>query len=264
VLTKTTNIIIVIFAFVVFSIKLKHAFNQKQLKRYFGGLAAFTVPLVVPVAFWLGRNYVLFHDVIGSSAAVKMLTWTKKPFGEMFNHPIQTPQGIIAFLPSLLKRFWRGEFTWEGPFNPVAWPPVDLFYVLSSLLFLVAALLDVFNYKRGTSKLYCSALNLSLFVFIMSVLLLAVLSMRYDFGQCFYPSREFPYFTSGRLIAGTILPFLLIYVCGLNRLLTNLGLASYLLVVVVIIVITVTASEIFITIPVFASPYNWFHPGAPA
>ena len=97
----------------------------------------------------------------------------------------------------------------------------------------------------------------------MFVLVLAVLSMRYDFGTCVNPSREFPFFVSGRLIAGAILPFLLLYVCGLNRILTNLGLASYLLVVVAVIVIAVTATEIFITIPVFASPYNWFHPGAP-
>jgi hypothetical protein len=263
VLTKTTNIIIVVLALVVFCIKLKRAFNQKQLKRYFVCLAAFTVPFVVPVAFWLGRNYVLFGDVIGSSAAVKMLTWTKKPFGEMFNHPILTPRGIISFLVTLLEHFWRGEFTWGGKLKPMSWHPMDLFYVISSLLFLFACLLDVFIYKPKMSKGERSTLVWSLFVFITSVLLLAALSMRFDFGRCNNPSPAFPYFVSGRLIAGTILPFLLIYVYVLNRILTNLGLASYLLVAVAVIVIAVTASEIFITLPAFASPNNWFHIGIP-
>ena len=262
-LTKTTNIIIVGFAFVVCCIKLKRAYSQKKLRHYLICLAVFIVPFVVPVAFWLGRNYILFHDVIGSAAALEMLTWTKKPFSEMFNHPILTPAGFITFLSSLIERFWRGEFCWGGVFSPMAWPLMDKFFVFSSFFFVVAALLDVFVYKPGMSRQYRTTLIWSLFVFIISVLLLAALSMRYDFGDCFYPSRAFPFFTSGRLIAGAILPFLVIYICGLNRILTILGLSSYLLIVVAIIVIAVTASEIFITIPVFASPYNWFHPGAP-
>jgi hypothetical protein len=263
-LTKTTNIIIVVFAFVVFCIKLKQAFNQKQLKHYLACLSVFTVSFAVPVAFWLGRNYILFHDVVGSAAAMKMLTWTKKPFGEMFNHPILTPTGLITFLNSLIRTFWRGEFFWEGMFKVLAWGPMDQFYMLSSFLFLFASLLDIFIYKSKMSKPYRSAILSALFVLVMFVLMLAVLSMRYDFGTCANPSRIFPFFVSGRLIAGAILPFLLLYVCGLNRILTNLGLASYLLVAVAVIVIAITASEIFITMPVFASPYNWFHPGASA
>jgi hypothetical protein len=98
-----------------------------------------------------------------------------------------------------------------------------------------------------------------LFVFVLSVVFLAVMSMRYDFGNCVYPSREKPYFVSGRLIAGTILPFLLLYIDGLNRILIKFKLASRLLVVVSVIVAVITISEIIISWPVFFSPYNWFH-----
>jgi hypothetical protein len=262
-LTKTTNIIIVIFAFVVFCIKLKQALNQKKLKHCFGRLFVFTVSFVAPVFFWLGGNYIFFHDVVGSGAAMQMLTWTKKPVIEMFNHPILTPAGMIAFLSPLIKSFWRGEFFWEGFFKILTWGPMDYFYVFSSILFPIASLLDIFIYRQKISKSCRSALVSSLFILVMFVGMLAVLSMRYDFGTCVNPSRKFPFFVSGRLIAGAILPFLLLYVCGLNRILTTFGLSSYLLAVVTVIVIAVTATEIFITLPVFASPYNWFHPGAP-
>jgi hypothetical protein len=38
-----------------------------------------------------------------------------------------------------------------------------------------------------------------------------------DFGYCVYPSRNFPYFASGRLIAGCLVPFALLYVYGLRQ-----------------------------------------------
>lgn len=65
-------------------------------------------------------------------------------------------------------------------------------------------------------------------VVVLFILFLTGLPLRYDFGTCFYPSREFPYFTSGRLISG--IPFLVI-----------------------------TASEIATSTEVFASSYNFFH-----
>jgi hypothetical protein len=83
--------------------------------------------------------------------------------------------------------------------------------------------------------------------------------MRYDFGTCVYPSVDKPYFTSGRLIAGAILPFLILYIDGLRRILSKLRCAYALLFVVGIIVAAVTVSEIILSWSVFTSPDNWFH-----
>src|SRR5256886_9920599 len=44
------------------------------------------------------------------------------------------------------------------------------------------------------------SLWLALSSFIVLLLLLVVLSIAFDFGHCVYPSREHPYFTSGRLL----------------------------------------------------------------
>jgi hypothetical protein len=77
-----------------------------------------------------------------------------------------------------------------------------------------------------------------------------------------------PYFTSGRLLSGAMIPFALSYVYGIScfcRLATSrfrqtrwIDVASSLIVLGAIVVFS-QASEIVITHPVFASEHNWFH-----
>ena len=45
----------------------------------------------------------------------------------------------------------------------------------------------------------------------------ASLSLRYDFMACVYPSREAPFFISGRLMSGMLLPFVMLLSFGLIR-----------------------------------------------
>ena len=94
---------------------------------------------------------------------------------------------------------------------------------------------------------------------IAAVAFLGFVSLIYDFHDCFYLSRKFPYFTSGRLILGALIPFLLLFVYGLDRALSFtksrwprwLALAAMLLFMLI--------SEIATDWPVFSSQYNWFH-----
>src|SRR5260370_41124895 len=57
---------------------------------------------------------------------------------------------------------------------------------------------------------------LSLYLVTASALFLAAISLPYDFHDCLYPSRLYPYFVSGRIISGTLLPFALLYTSGLE------------------------------------------------
>jgi phosphoglycerol transferase MdoB-like AlkP superfamily enzyme len=171
----------------------------------------------------------------------------------MLNHPILTPSGFIYFISELTKTFWRGEFIWRNRIIASAF--MDWFYVISSGVFMFALILD----KTGSDRPRRVALAAALFVLVFSVTFLIVMSMRYDFGDCNYPSFDEPYFTSGRLIAGIILPFILLYVDGLHCILSKLRCGSYLLAVVGIITVAITISEIVLSWSVFASPYNWFH-----
>jgi hypothetical protein len=252
-LTKASNIAIMLLAALVILIKIIRASRQKQVKQYLPALITFAFAVTVPIAIWLGRNYILFGDAVGAAASIKSRTWTIKPLSEMFNHPILTPSGFIYFISELTKTFWRGEFIWHN--RVIASVFMDGFYVISSGVFLLALIFD----KSRSDRSCRTALAGSLFVVIVSVAFLAVMSMRYDFGSCDYPSVAKPYFTSGRLIAGAILPFLFLYTDGLHRILSKLRCASALLFVVGIIVVAITVSEIVLSWSVFANLHNWFH-----
>ena len=256
-LTKASNVAILLLAAGVVLIKVKQALSQKCLGRYLPSLATFVAAAAVPVALWLVSNYVLFGDFSGAAASIQVRTWAQKPFNEMFNHPILMPSGMFYFFTELTKTFWRGEFIWQS--RPMAIPFMDWFYIISSALFLTASILGLVFDKAQRDSSYRLALSAGLFVVVLSVAFLGVMSMRYDFGLCLYPSPEKPYFISGRLISGAILPFLLLYIDGLYRILSKLRLACCLLIVVAVIVAAETISEIILSWPVFASPYNWFH-----
>ncbi len=256
-LTKASNIAIIPLAALVILIKIIRASHQKQIKQYLPALIAFAFAATIPIAIWLGRNYILFGDAVGAAASAKLRTWMVKPLSEMFNHPIFTPSGFIYFISELTKTFWRGEFIWRGKI--IASSSMDLFFTVSSAVFIVVFITGLVWGKAGENKSRRFALVTSLFVLVLSVIFLAFISMRYDFGQCFNPSREKPYFVSGRLIAGAILPFLFIYIDGLHRILSKLRCTSALLIIVGIIAAAITISEIVLSWSVFASPYNWFH-----
>jgi hypothetical protein len=252
-LTKASNIAIIPFAALVILIKIIRAYRQKQINQYLPALVAFAFAAAIPVAIWLGRNYMLFGDTVGSAASAKSRTWTVKPLSEIFYHPIFTPSGFIYFISELTKTFWRGEFIWHDRIIASAY--MDRFYVISSGVFLAVLIFG----KSGVDRSYRAVLAGSLFVVVISVVFLAFMSLRYNFGTCHYPSVDKPYFTSGRLIAGMILPFLFLYVEGLHRILSKLRWASALLFAVGIIIAVITISEIVLSRAVFASPYNWFH-----
>jgi len=256
-LTKASNIAIVPLAALVVLIKFKTAVSEKRLNKYLPCLAVFALAAFIPVAFWLGRNYILFGDLVGASESTKLRTWTVKPFSQRFNHPIFTPSGLFYFLSELTKRLWRGEFVWK--LKEISLPVMDLFYCVSSAVLITISVLGLVFEKARMDKPYRAFVLSGLFVVAFSFAFLAYMSMRYDFGQCYYPSREMPYFISGRLIAGVILPFLFLYVDGLHRLLSALRCPRFLLAITIVFVAAITISEIILTLPVFPSPYNWFH-----
>lgn len=89
-LTKVSNIANAALAAIIMLFKLKQAVSQKQFKNYLPCLVAFALAAVIPVTIWLGRNYILFGDTIGSAAVFNERGWIVKPLSEIFNHPIFT------------------------------------------------------------------------------------------------------------------------------------------------------------------------------
>ena len=257
VLVKFSNVVLLPVLAVVLIRETSRLQRASKLGEGWAKLATTLVAAVVPIAAWSLRNVLVLGDATGSAAKIALLGWTPMPGGRILDHPIFTPGGLVYFWGETLPRFWRGEFVWK--MVPLASGWSDRFYSWSSLAcLLVAAFVVLTTWRRadraervvnGTSLLLCAS----------SILFLVAVSVSFDFDDCWYPSRERPYLTSGRLLLGALIPFLALYLQGLERILVWLRIARFRWVVVLGIAAVMAGSQIAVTHQVFASAYNWFH-----
>jgi hypothetical protein len=185
--------------------------------------------------------------------------WTPKSIGEYGNHPIFTPGGLLVFWRGLATTLWRGEFLWHR--IPLASGPFDNFYFVSSTLLLLSF---IAGSLLGGSRVSAETRSVAMFClapFALSVALLILFSISYDFGTGLfnYPSHESPYFAQGRLILGALVPFLIVYLSGLESFLGWLRLSFIRLPLLILMVDLVAIAEIVYSLDVFASQYNWYH-----
>jgi len=253
-LNKISNITMLALLGPVIIFKLRRTIAEKNFKENFFKLFVLVAVSIIPLCLWITRNYIVLGDITGTAAKNSYLGWTAKPFGQIWHHPIFTLGGIIYFLGSLTKTFWRGEFIWYSKI--ISSKIFDSFYIISTGLFLLVALVSLFRGERSRQR---TIMGISFVLIAASVMMLAVLSVLYDYGECWYPSQEHPFFTPGRLIVTALVPFLILYLYGLQKTLIMLRLRFDPLILVVIIAVAVTLSEIVLSWNVFASPYNWFH-----
>jgi predicted membrane protein DUF2142 len=218
-------------------------------------LAALISCAAIPVATWVLWTKFQFGDFTGSTAKIGLLGWTQKPFGDWWQHPIFTPRGVWIFWSDLIASFWRGEVSWHG--RPLRWRGADGFYALSSLLLLAAATVGL-RKRTGLSAFQRPAIGSAILIFLAGVAFLALLSIQFDFGNCINPSREHPYFTSGRLLSGALIPFAVVFAYAVSWIFRRISTALPL-IVLGLIVVSVTASEILVNRVVFLSEHNWFH-----
>ena len=204
---------------------------------------------------WVMWTKFQFGDFTGSTAKIGLLGWTRKPFGDWWQHPLFTPRGNWIFWSDLIASFWRGEVRWHG--QPLRWRWADGFYAISSLLLLAAAIVGL-RKQAGLSAFQRQAIGCAILIFLAGVAFLALLSIQFDFGNCINPSREHPYFASGRLLSGALIPFVVIFVYGISWVFCRINTALPLLVLGLIVVF-VTTSDILVNRPVFVSEHNWFH-----
>ena len=215
-----------------------------------------TVTAGLPVAAWLAWCKINFGDLTGAAVKIKFLNWTDKPVAEWLHHPIFTASGGWFFLKGNLASFWFGEQLWRRA--PLANDDVLSTVVIVSLGALALTLVALLWPRSSFTMPQRTAVVFSLAFFVVTLAFFALLSVRYDFQDCFYPSREKPFFVSGRLMLGMLIPFLILFVAGLDRLLKNFS-AGMKVCFLVLLLGFLLASEITTDLPVFASAYNWFH-----
>jgi len=255
-LTKLSNAPLLGVALCIVILKILSTVRSGNLGRMLPALGILIACAIIPAGAWMIWMQHAFGDAIGSSTHIELSGWTPKPFAAWWHHPIFTWQGVWSFLSKLLASFWRGEFIWHG--QRLAFAAADYFYVISSLLLIGITGLHL-PWIARTDKVTAQIVSFALLSFIASVLFLAFVSIRFDFGDSVYPSRSEPYLWSGRYVTGALIPFVIVYVYGLHLALRWTHRTWPLLVTVAIIVTAVTVSEIRVNWPVFSSDYNWFH-----
>lgn len=257
VLVKLSNLAILALLVLTAAIKI----SRLRASKPSGGQWAFPMALLaaagLPIAAWTAYNRVVFHDWLALKEKSAMLGWTVKPLAQWFDHPLFTPQGAWVFISDLIKTFWRGEMQWHRV--TVAWPAADWLYVISTLLFLTISLvLFIRQWKTAPAPLSMFRIFAWCAVAI-SVLFLLYSSIKHDWGNCAYPSRAYPYMSSGRLISGVLVPFLVLYLEGLAAIWRPLQNRLNPLALIIGIVLLTLGSEFYIWRDIFRSAYNWFH-----
>ncbi len=256
-LTKLSNIAIVWMAILIAVLKIIKINTREKASGQSLRILFMLIVAGLPMIIWLGRNYFLLGDPLGVAVKINLLGWTRQPFGEIWRHPIFTPKGIAIFWNDLMPTFWRGEIVWH--LRPIVSKKLDIFFSMSSLVFISAAAIASLFKKSAFSGGKRFIINMSFSVFLFSVIFLAGLSTFYDFGTCFAPSRHYPYFTSGRLMLGILIPFLILYVEGLSVVLGCIKQFLKPITAIMIIVASITCVEILLTWRIFGVAYNWFH-----
>jgi hypothetical protein len=210
---------------------------------------------LAPLGLWLLRNQLLFGDPTATALKARRLGWQPKPWRLWLDHPLFTPAGAVAFLGGLVPKFWRGELVWHR--EVLAWKPADWLYTLTSLGFVPLAAAAWWR-RRAAHPEESAALA----VVVLAVGCLVALSLLYVFPERGNPSAARPWFDHGRLIAGALIPFLLLYVRGLQVATSWLppraaSRAAWCILVGVAGVALL--SELALTRPVFLSAYNAYH-----
>ena len=218
-------------------------------------LVAIVLCAAIPIGSWMLWTKSHFGDLTGSTGKIALLGWTRKPFGDWCRHPIFRPRGLWIFWSDLIASFWRGEVSWHG--LPLHWHVADGFYAISTLVFVAAAIVGL-RKRAGLTTFQRQAIGSAILVFVAGIAFLGLLSIQFDFGNCINPSPAHPYFTSGRLLTGAVIPFAIVYVYGVacvcGRFTARLGI-----VVLGCVAVFMVASEIWVNRVVFVSQHNWFH-----
>ena len=255
-LIKASNIAIAVVMGLVVAWDCREAARAGELAKALRRTGILLVAAGAPIAAWLTRNWILLGSLSGADEKVKFLTWTHKPIGQWWHHPIFTFHGATAFLAEITRTFWRGEVVWYR--EVLAHKAMDRFYVASSSVLLLVSLLAFVRFRRREPE-GSRVVALCFATVVTSVLFMATISIAYDFGRCFAPSREVPYLLAGRLVSGALVPFLILYLDGLDRLLAPVRSRLDPMIVVGAVAAAITCSELILIQPLLKSQYNWFH-----
>jgi len=256
VLAKLTNLPLLAVSMAALCVKFRDLIKAGKFRSSLRSFAALSFCAGSPIAAWAVWCKIHFGDFTGSELKIHYFGWGRKPFDEWWHHPIFTPGGFWAFISRLIPSLWQDEMVWRG--SEMTIPAINAVYFVASLSVLSLALLALFR-NTGTTRTQSRALWLCWACFVASVAFLAYLSVILDFRGWANPTHDFPYFTAGRMMLGAIIPFLIIFLYGIEYLVRDFPNKCVRPVILTGIVSFMLVSEIVTDWPVFSSPFNWFH-----
>lgn len=206
----------------------------------------------LPIAAWLLHNHASLGSWTGSKAKQEYLTWTVVPLSQVFHHPIFTVEGFRYFISTLSRNFWRGETYWNAVPRQ-GW--IDPLYLWLSVILCFVFIVQVFRIQTANPDQSFGDV-VSIILVVSAVLFMIVISLPFDFGRCFYPSQARPYFVSGRIIIGVLLPFLIMILGGLQVLCGWISKRLNPLYLAVPFAALMFVTETILFRPVMASQFN--------
>ncbi len=222
-----------------------------------GTWLALWVALALPVGAWLVRNQILLGVATGDAVKIEKLGWGRRPLAEWLSHPLFGPEGLGSFLGGLVSTFWRGEIAWRQ--ETLAHGAADGLYVAATALCLVLAAVGLRGARPRGERVAEGAAWVAV---LSAVAILGWLSVRFSYGPTTNPSLEHPWFANGRLVAGVMVPFALLFVRGIEC-----GAAWFPVrwrepvawAVLAALLGAASVSEAILSAPVVRSAYNFFH-----
>ncbi len=260
-LVKLTNIVVIVFLvlFIGVVIFCKQANNDARKRRK--NLIITLCSAFFPLALWMGWNLYALGDFTGDSYKIQVLGWSRKPFSTWINHPLFSWDGVgdtFNNLKELIHTFWRGEVNgWHG--KSIITPFGEWFYLGTTVLFMSAGIGRLASNRKDITEKSSYSMFSGAIILFLYVGLLLFLSIQFDFGSSMAPSSGNPYFNKGRLIIGGLVPFLIIYISGLDYILKKLKLKIPTLGAVGCICLITLALPIASYWELFKSEWNWFH-----
>ena len=254
-LTKISTLPLLAVSAVLVTIKFFQIYRSGKWRPAISPLLGWLFCALLPVLAWMLWCKANYGDLTGSTIKIQKLGWTAMPFGEWLQHPIFSPHGLWIFIGDNLSTFWQGEFWWLR--QPLALPALDAFYKALTLVLLALALGALLKRRTQTGR---TALVFAFACLTATFAFFALLSVKFDFQDCFYPSRAHPFFTSGRLLLGALIPILILLASGLDFALQRFS-QKMKFIVLAALLLFMLAGEIAVDWRVFPCEYNWFHLG---
>jgi hypothetical protein len=255
-LTKMTNVPLLAVCVVALAVFTWQLARKGTLRQALPALLTLSVCAALPALVWVCWCLKHFGDFTGSQPKVVYWGWTSKPFPEWIHHPIFTLHGTWTFWSHFLSEFWQGEINWHD--RPLCLKGANWIYQLATIFLILVASAGIIRRPAPVSRAEYRALLISFFLCASMVAFMVFISIRFDFHDCRYPSSAFPYLVSGRLALGALIPFMLLFVSGLDRTLARLRLPLKFFILAALNLAMLIA-EFATDLPVFFDKYNWYH-----